>query len=125
MKNLRRTRFFSFTRIGAATALLSAGLATAFVAVNPSPSFLRNQQARANPASRPSAVPLGLQRLQRHLETLPGGAGDEASRLNGPEQERYDNIAYPNTVITETVRTKAAKAAKTLDNTSAPPSQKW
>src|SRR5204863_97685 len=32
---------------------------------------------------------------------------------------------YPNKAITETVRTKAAKAAKTVDKTSAPPSQKW
>src|SRR5207248_11702466 len=104
---------------------ISAAVATTFVAVDPSPPFLSNHHAQANPASRPSAAPLALQRLQHHLETLLGGSGDEASRLDGPEQERYDNIAYPNTVITDVVRTKASKAANTLDKTSAPPSAKW
>src|SRR5437762_8372176 len=120
-----RNRFISIVRIACASALVTAAAAMAVVAVGPLPSFLSSQLAQANPASRPSAVPLGLVRLQHHLETLPGGSGNEASRLDGPEQERYDNIAYPNKAITETVRTKAAKAAKTVDKTSAPPSQKW
>ena len=101
---------------------ISAAVATTFVAVDPSPPFLSNHHAQANPTSRPSAVSLAL---QRHLETLPGESGGEGSRLNGPEQERYDNIAYPNTVITDVVRTRASKAANTLDKTSAPPSAKW
>src|SRR5690242_20404273 len=79
----------------------------------------------SGPSSRDASVPLALLRLEHHLETLPGGRGNEASRLDGPEQERYENIAYPNTFITEVVRTKAEKAAKTVDKTSAPPSQKW
>jgi hypothetical protein len=129
MKTPRRSiqlyRILPFLRFGSGLILISAAAAMAFVAVGPSPSVLRNQQAQANPASRPSAVPLPQLRLEHHLETLLGGSGNEAERLNGPEQERYDNIAYPNKFITEAVRTKAAKAAKTLDNTSAPPSQKW
>ena len=81
-----RNRFTSIVRVATAGALVAAATAMAFVAVGPLPSFLRNQQAQANPASRPSAVPLAL-RLQHHLETLPGGSGNEASRLDGPEQE--------------------------------------
>ena len=120
-----RNRIPRHLRTATVVMLMSGAAALAFVAVDPSRSFLRHQQAQANHTSRPSAVPLALLRLQHHLETLPGGSGDEASRLNGPEQERYDNIAYPKTVITDVVRTKAEKAAKTIDKTSAPPSQKW
>jgi len=129
MKNSRSfsrpNRVLSFLRFASGLTLISAAVAMAFVAVNPSTPLLSNQQAKANPASRPSAVPLPRLRLQHHLETLLGGSGNEAERLNGPEQERYDNMAYPNTVITEVVRTNAVKAAKTMDKAPAPPSQKW
>jgi hypothetical protein len=121
----RPNRVLSFLRFASGLTLISAAVAMAFVAVNPSTPLLSNQQAQANPASRASAVPLPSLRLQHHLETLLGGSGNEASRLYGPEQERYDNMAYPNTVITEVVRTNAVKAAKTMDKAPAPPSQKW
>src|SRR5262249_16332548 len=120
-----RNRFISIVRVATAGAVVTAAVAMAFVAVGPSPSFLSNHRAQAKPASRPSAAPLPALRLQHHLETLLGTSGNEGSRLDGPEQERYDNMAYPNKVITEVVRTKAAKAAKTMDKSPAPPSQKW
>src|SRR5437763_7122825 len=128
MKNphwFNRNRFTSIVRVATAGALVTAAAAVAFVVVGPLPWFLSKQQAQASPASPRTAATRALQRLQHHLETLLRGSGNEAERLNGPEQERYDNMAYPNTFITEVVRTKAAKAAKTLDKTSAPPSAKW
>src|SRR6266576_3024798 len=73
----RPNRVLSFLRFASGLTLISAAVAMAFVAVNPSTPLLSNQQAQANPTSRPSAAPLGLLRLEHHLETLPGGSGNE------------------------------------------------
>ena len=128
MKTSRRftqpNRFLSFLRLASGLTLISAAAAMALVALDPASSFLSNTQSQAKAKAQPSTS--RLLTLQRDLETALGrGESGEGSRLNGPEQERYDNIAYPKTVIAEVQRTKAAKAAKALDKIAAAPSQAW
>ena len=94
-------RILSFLRFGSGLTLIAAAAAMAFVAVNPSGPLLSQSAGFSQPcitAERSSAPTTAT--------TAPPGdaprrAGERAERLNGPEQERYDNMAYPNNLITE------------------------
>jgi hypothetical protein len=118
-RSFSRSRFFALVRAASAVTLMCAAAAVAFVAVSPSdPSSLSKSKGKSDgkAESEFGARFAHNKAFANHFKTLVGRtkSSGEASRLDGPAQEAYDNRAYPAQWIKPAEQRAAQAAANAL-----------
>ena len=115
-RSFNRNRFTSIVRVAIAGTLLSAAVAMAFVAVNPSGNLLSGK-SKAKVENKVAAKSARANALTSRFRTLLGNPNEkdgEAGPMNEAAQAIYDDQAYPAKFIEPAQQLSALNAANTI-----------
>src|SRR5215831_15373475 len=115
-RSFNRNRFTSIVRVAIAGTLLSAAVAMAFVAVNPSGNLLSGK-SKAKVENKVAAKSARANALTSRFRTLLGNPNEkdgEAGPMNEAAQAIYDDQAYPAKYILPAQQQNALNAANAI-----------